>query len=240
MRLLALGLVAGLIMMDEPSAPSAESRNGRRVDQELLRSYGVLVGPWKGVGQAQRNSARGAWTEMAEWRWRLSADSAALELKVDGGKYLQSARILPKPQPGSFLLEAALADGSKRSFSGQAGARSQLVLTAEGPAAEGLRRITLSPLHETRFLLLLEAQDLASERFYRLAEIGYTRQGVPFAAGDSHPVCIVTDGRGTIELKYKGQSYWVCCSGCKDLFEENPAAVIAEAAERRKASEKKE
>ena len=189
-------------------------------------------------GSPRRSSSKGAWTERADWVWKLSADSAALELKIDGGKYLQSAKLRPKAQNGELTLEATLSGGAKRTFTGQAGARSQLVLMAEGPSAEGPRRITLTPLHETRFLILLEGQDRANGAFFRLAEVGYTRQGVAFAAGESYPMCIVTDGRGTIEVKYKGQSYYVCCSGCKDLFEADPAATIAEAAERRKDKEK--
>lgn len=216
----------------------AEPPPGRRAAQEGLKPYGPLVGPWKGVGQPKRSSSKGAWTESAEWTWQLSPETAALELKIERGKYLKTARLVPASRRGSFQLEATLADGSTRAFSGQGGERKTLVLTAAGPPAEGVRRITLSPLHDTRFLLLLEAQDASTESFYRLAEVGYTRQGVAFAAAESYPLCIVTDGRGTVEVKYQGKSYWVCCSGCKDLFEADPAAVIGEAAERRKATGK--
>ena len=51
---------------------------------------------------------------------------------------------------------------------------------------------------------------------------------IQFAAGESYPPCIVTEGRGTIQVSYKGKSYWVCCSGCKDLFNDNPEAILAE------------
>jgi YHS domain-containing protein len=82
--------------------------------------------------------------------------------------------------------------------------------------------------------MLLESQDSGRPSFQRIAEVGYTRQGVAFAAGESYPLCIVTDGRGTIEVKHQGMSYWVCCSGCKELFQDDPAGVIAEAEARRK------
>jgi YHS domain-containing protein len=234
-----LALISGLALISASLALAApEQGPNRRAGQEALKAFGTLVGPWKGVGQPQRSSGKGAWTEKLEWVWKLSADSAALEVKIDSGKYLKSAVLSPGKSAGVFSLEATLADDSKRTYTGKAGPRDQLVLTSEQPGTEGLRRITISPLHETRFLMLLEGQDAGNESFFRLAEVGYTRQGVAFAAGDSYPVCIVTDGRGTIEVKYKGQSYWVCCSGCKDLFQENPAAVIADAAERRKEKEK--
>ncbi|MCA9060042.1 MAG: YHS domain-containing protein [Planctomycetaceae bacterium] len=37
---------------------------------------------------------------------------------------------------------------------------------------------------------------------------------------------------GTITVSYMGRSYYVCCSGCKAAFEEDPAKWIARAAER--------
>ena len=220
-------------------ATADEPRTSRRKDQSALKAYLGLVGQWKGTGQPLRSSTRGAWRETADWAWKLSTDSAALEMKVEKGKYLKSVRLRPGETPGSFVLDAILTDDSKRTFHGKTGARDVLVLLADGPAQAGLRRITLTPLHDTRFLMLLESQDALSGVYVRLGEIGYTRQGVAFAAGDSYPVCVVTEGRGTIPVTYKGKTYYVCCSGCKELFDENPAAVIAEAADRQKKAKAK-
>ncbi|MBX6315768.1 MAG: hypothetical protein IRY99_23060 [Isosphaeraceae bacterium] len=207
---------------------AADPAPGRQADQEALRPYAGLVGTWRGTGQVRRGSAKGAWTETVDWAWKLSSDAAGLELKVERGKYLRSAVLRPQDGSGRFVLEAILADGAPRTFSGRAGERDKLVLTAAGPSAEGPRRITLTPLHDTRFLLLLEAQEADRGTYTRLGEVGYTRQGVTFAAGDSYPVCIVTEGRGTIPVSYQGRTYWVCCSGCKALFEEDPEGVLAE------------
>ena len=191
-------------------------------------------------GRAGREGRpRGAWTESAAWAWKLSQDSAALEVKVTKGKYLKSGLLRPGKAPGTFDFEATLADGSTRTFTGKPagpGAVKPLVLTADAKApAEGLRRITITPLHDTRLLVLLEAQDPDRHAFYRLGEVGYTREGVAFAAGESYPLCVVTEGRGTTQVNYKGKTYWVCCSGCRDLFNDNPEAVLAEAAARDKA-----
>ncbi|MEO6807969.1 MAG: hypothetical protein ABI353_02525 [Isosphaeraceae bacterium] len=221
-------LSLSLIQADEPVP-------GRRADQAALKPYGGWIGPWRGVGQPKRQSNRGAWTETAAWTWELTRDAAALALAVDRGKYFKSARLAPAKKPGRFQLDAVLTDGSKRTFQGEAGDRDRLVLSAEGPAAEGVRRITLTPLHDTRFLMLLEAQDPANDVYYRLGEVGFTRQGVAFAAGESYPICIVTEGRGTISVTYQGKTYHVCCSGCKQLFDDDPAAIIAEAEARTKA-----
>jgi YHS domain-containing protein len=210
------------------SVTAHDPAGARRKDQDALKTYGGLVGEWKGTGQVQRASRKGAWIESATWAWKLSPNAAALEMKVKDGKYLKSAVLKPAGEPSSYILDATLSDGSARRFSGKAGDRNVLALSAEGEG-EGLRRITLTPLHDTRLLVLLEAQSPGAAVYQKLGEVGYTRQGVAFAAGDSYPVCIVTEGRGTIQVKYQGKTYWVCCSGCKDLFDDDPAAVIADA-----------
>ena len=114
-----------------------------------------------------------------------------------------------------------------------------MILDAQGKEG-GLKRIKLTSLHESRLLMLLEGTAEGEARgLVRLGEVGYTREGVAFAAGDGAPVCIVKVGRGTTSVTYKGKTYWVCCSGCKDLFEDNPEAVLAEAEARKKAKETK-
>ncbi len=229
-----VGVWCSAVLVAAAGPPSADESAARKRDQTALKAYGQLVGSWRGVGMVERNNRKGAWTESAEWVWKLDKSSASLLLKLDRGKYLKSAILSSGEKPSVFRLEATLADDSKRSFEGKAGDRDKLVLIATEKAAEGVGRITLSPLHETRFLLLLEAPVPDSDSYRRLGEVGYTRNGVAFAAGDSYPKCVVTEGRGTIKVSYKGETYYVCCSGCKELFEENPAAIIAEAKEREK------
>lgn len=236
-KLFAVLIAGGCIA---PSLAGEETAGSRRTDQEALKAYGGLVGGWRGAGLRERGSARGAWTEQAEWVWKLDKASAALELKVEKGKYLKSAILSPGKTAGEFKLMAMLSDGGKRTFVGKKLKDDAIEFRADEAAAEGPARITLTPLHDTRFLLLLEAAGPAAGRYVRLGEVGYTRKGVQFAAGDAYPKCVVTDGRGTIKVSYKGETYYVCCSGCKDLFDERPGEIIAEAAERAKKVKKPE
>jgi YHS domain-containing protein len=197
--------------------------------QAALKEFGPLVGSWKGTGQVKRGQS-GGWQETASWAWKLSDKAASLEIDIEKGKYLKSATLKPGEKAGVYVLDATLADGGKRSFTGKLVKDKPLVLKAEG-TGEGVRRVTLTIPNEFRFLLLLESEP-SSNAFARLGEVGYTRQGVSFAAGESGPVCIVTEGRGTIQVSHKGKTYYVCCSGCKDLFNKDPEAILAEAAAR--------
>jgi YHS domain-containing protein len=223
------GVVAGLVVVAAAVAGD-EGAKSRREGQEALRAFGPLVGSWRGTGQLQRGKSAGAWTEAAEWAWKLTSDSAALEITVPKGKHLKSGLLKPGTSEGHYVLEATLADGSKRTFAGKLGGVDKpLVLTSDA-GGDGPKRVTLTIPNDLRFLLLFESKTGSS--FTRLGEVGFTRNGVAFAAGQGGPVCVVTGGRGTTQVSYQGKTYWVCCSGCKDLFNQDPAAILAEAAAR--------
>ena len=81
--------------------------------------------------------------------------------------------------------------------------------------------------------MLYEKNLTGTNRYTRLAEVGYTRKGSGFGRGASFPECVVTGGYGNMEVTYKGKTYKVCCSGCRDLFNEDPETILAEYRERK-------
>jgi YHS domain-containing protein len=212
--------------------------NQRRADSEALRPLAAMVGPWRGAGQPVRGSARGAWSESGKWTWSIEKNSAALVFTIEKGKHLNSLTIRRGGVAGQLSMLAVLPDGASTRLAGslaQDGKRWIFVSESRDAPDDRPARITLTPLHDTRFLVLLEKATESPTRFDRLAEIGYTRQGVRFAAGDSFPECIVTGGRGTIAVSHAGKTYHVCCSGCKDAFDDDPAGILAEYRERKAA-----
>jgi ribosomal protein L24E len=85
-----------------------------------------------------------------------------------------------------------------------------------------------------RLLLLMEKAGTADGQFARLAEVGYTRQGSGFGKNVAQRECVVTGGLGTIEVTHDGKTYYVCCTGCRDYFNENAEKVLAEWAAKKK------
>ena len=65
-------------------------------------------------------------------------------------------------------------------------------------------------------------------------QVGYTRQGETFGAAAKKAECIVTGGLGTMPVVYKGVTYYVCCSGCRDAFNETPEKFVKEYNARKK------
>ena len=236
-RLLVVAAAAVTVRAGDDNDKAAPGQRRPGGAEGVCPARGVVA--WGRAGRAGRG--RGFWRESADWAWKLTSDSAGLEITIKTGKYLKAGVLRPGKASGTFTFAATLADGTSRTFTGKAvGERKRLVLIADakGPAG-GVRRVSIDPLHDTRVLVLLEAQDPERQTFSRLGEVGYTREGVVIAAGDGYPVCIVTEGRGTMQVSYKGKTYWFCCTGCRDLFKEHPERILAEAAAREKAAAKK-
>ena len=77
--------------------------------------------------------------------------------------------------------------------------------------------------------MALDRKETGSTLFKPAIEVGLTKEGESFAAGASaaeRPRCIITGGAATMTVSYQGQSYPICCTGCRDEFVENPEKYI--------------
>ena len=219
-----LGIV--FIGADKPAATTS-------ADKESLSIWNGLVGSWKGVGQPLRGSMKGSWSETIACRWEFHDGHADLILDDPQGKYFASAKLHPGKQAGEFEMTSTLADGkTTATFKGERNADGKLSLDNTQPTDDQPARLTLQIVAGGDRLTLLAEKSLGEGRFARLAEVGYTREGSGFGKGSGGPECVVTGGQGTIAVEYKGQTYYVCCSGCKDAFKENPEQILAEYKER--------
>ena len=111
----------------------------------------------------------------------------------------------------------------------------RLVLESATKDQAEVHRVTLAILNENRVTLLLEKRPEQQSFYTRVAEIGYQRNGTRLAvAGNSGPECVVTGGLGTISVTYKGKTYYVCCTGCRDAFQDDPEGILADYQKRKK------
>ncbi len=84
-------------------------------------------------------------------------------------------------------------------------------------------------LHSNRYLFRYESKPSERTRYKKIYQVGVTKKDVPFAGkGDSYPECIVSGGRGTMAVSFKGKTYYVCCTGCRNEFNDNPEKYIKE------------
>lgn len=203
-------------------------------DKQALAPLQPYVGSWRGVGLPKRGSNAGAWTETSQWAWQFTKGRAELVAKLDDDKYYTQLRLQPGEEPGQFVLLAAAAGADDQPaappvrFVGQR-VDDVLKVVAQDPIEKRPARISIRLVAGGDRMLVLYEKRIGSDSYARLAEVGSTRKGSSFAKNAaSGPECVVTGGLGTIAVTHEGKTYYVCCGGCKDLFEEDPAAVLAE------------
>lgn len=261
--LLAGGIAFGQTADDEePAAAEQADAKRMSADKAALAPVQAFVGGWRGVGQVRRGSSQGAWTESADWIWKFADGRAAIVFESPHGKYYRSGRITPGEQAGTFELSVSAptasdkqsstdaADSGKDASTDESGEQAvdrfvgkldknhQLVLVNErrdhAGHGDAVARVSIRTVADgDRLIVLYEKRLPGQDRFARLAEVGYTRKGVAFASGSGQPECVVTGGLGTIEVEHGGKKYYVCCTGCRDLFQDDPEGVLAEYRDRR-------
>ncbi len=200
-------------------------------DQKSLQSLQELIGQWKGVGQVRRGSAQGSWIEVGDWAWDFADGKSAVTFAAPASKHLRAGRITVGAPQETLMLTVRTADDRDLTFEGRRrddGAW-EFLAADKNLAARLPSRVTLRLAAEgKRLVMLLERRTGPGDNaFATLAEIGYTRAGSNFGEGSGGPKCIVTDGAGTISVSHAGKTYYVCCSGCKELFDAEPEKVIA-------------
>lgn len=226
-------------------ASMAEEPASQKQQQAALSQLQVLVGEWRGVGQPRRGSARDSWTESSQWQWSFDEGKPALVFAAPQGRFYRQGRLIALDEEGQFQLDATRAeDDQVEQFRGSFDEDNQLTLLATGDDPEPVARINMRTVADgDRLLILLERQRTPLGPYSRIAEVGYTRKGSGFGQGNTQRECIVTGGLGSMAVTYQGQTYYVCCGGCRELFDEDPEGVLKDYHQRlaeRKAKEEAE
>jgi len=201
------------------------------VDQQAviaqLQPQQFLIGRWRGVGQVRRGSSQGAWQEKVEAIWELSKDRTGIRWTAADGKLWKSALLTAGTDAQSVVLRVSLPDDTIRDYRGRRDGE-RLVLESDPDGQQDVHRVTWTQLGDNRLTVLFERRGINQSFFQRVAEVGYQREGTRLAAVDGNgPECVVTGGLGTIAVSFEGQTYYVCCTGCRDAFNDDPKGILA-------------
>lgn len=238
-------IFASVLRSDETTSRVDTSKLKREVVVKALHPISVLVGEWKGVGQPKRGSNAGAWPEKVVAGWQFG-DATQLGMKFESGKLYSQATFGLAEDGKSPQLTLQKTDGDPLILtvtSAEADASEKFVSWsfASSAEAETQVRATVRIISDIRATLLFEERNSGKGSYRRIAEIGMTRAGERLAeANAGERQCIVTGGLGTITVTHEGKTYYVCCEGCKQAFDADPAGTVEAYRERLKeAAEKK-
>jgi YHS domain-containing protein len=224
------------------------SRGAEAESREIPAAFApleYLVGRWNGHGIPKDNPAKQfrGWDEKHTWAWMFAQGKpVGLSLTIAGGKVLSTAKLTYDGARKVYRLEGTQpAPGGTISFegildrSGKYLVLDHIVAGARSSKTPGKMRLSIWPnANFIRYTMAHDLQEPGSTKFDHLIEVGLTRDGESLGAGSasssSEPAkCIVTGGAATTTVSYQGRTFPVCCSGCRDEFNENPDKYLKKA-----------
>lgn len=228
-RLVALAFLLGLIGLVVPTL--AADSSDKTAAKDALKELQEFIGGWNGHGGPDKKKAGPRdplWDETVSWSWRFKGDDAWISMNVKDGKVVKSAELRFLPDKKVYQLTVTDLKDKKLVFEGK---RKSEVLTLErvDPDSKATQRITMNTTNEGDcFNYYVAHKDEGRTIWKKDYKITCTRKGVSLGKVDKKNECIVSGGLGTMPISYKGETYYVCCSGCADAFKENPEKYISE------------
>ena len=203
--------------------------------KDALKAFNLVVGSWKGTGtqEAVRPAKEKTfWNETIAWEWQFKGDDVWLKATIDKGKFYTQGELRYLVDKKAYQLIAKTAEGDSVTFAGTVaiGKTKETILTLErtDDKTKETERLVFTLLHHNRYLYRLETKAEGATTFVRKYQVGATKDGVAFADVPMGPECIVSGGRGSTTVSHNGKTYYVCCSGCRDAFKDEPEKYIKE------------
>jgi hypothetical protein len=219
---LMLGLVVPALASDD--RPKEEAK-------EKLKELQDYIGAWKGSGgpDKPRLGPRDPfWNETIDWSWRFKGDDAWLALLIQNGKYFKSGQMRYLPDQKGYQLTLVDKDDKKAVFEGTL-KNEILTLQRHDPQTKDLQQITMNNAGDgVRFIYRMAHKEEGKTIWIKDFMVASTKEGESLGRAEKKNECVVSGGVGTMPVSYKGETYWVCCSGCRDAFNENPEKYINE------------
>ena len=208
--------------------------------KKALKPIQVVLGPWHAIIDKSKEYEDLQWV----WDWKTDRAQPALAMATkEDGAYFKTMRLTYLVEEEKFQMTVADKEGKQRVLQGvyteeptdkpgedkkQTPQRTFKLLLTETGDAKDRWQIVMNQQENNRYLL--ELARLRGKNFVRFDTVASQREGTSFALDDSdfkEKTCVISQGLGTMQVSHKGKSYWVCCSGCKAAFEEDPEKWIA-------------
>src|SRR5438128_1290004 len=233
-RLWAVGVFCSLVVLVQTLAGGAGKQAPAKEALQALQDY---IGSWKGNGTSEKNKSE-IWNEKVAWAWRFKGQDAWLTLDFGDSRLFKNGEIRYLPDKKLYQLTLVDKKDKKQVYQGK--------LTGTKKDKLMLERLDAETKETHQLALNMAAGGIGSVYTYSIKpenrtlyarqwQLRFTKEGESFATAKKQVECVVTGGLGTMPVMYKGVTYYVCCTGCRDAFNENPEKIIKEYLARKKA-----
>jgi YHS domain len=232
MRFRLMAGAAGLAVLLGGFGWGADTDKDQAAAKTALQALNEFVGPWKGTGESKEGKNE-IWKESLSWSWSFKGDAPSLVAEFTDSKQFNKGELRYLPDKKSYQF--TLVDKNKKElvFEGEY-KKKYLTLTRVDADSKDKQVIQMSTNNDgARFIYTYAVQSKGKGLERKLFQVSHAKEGVSLASAKKNE-CIVTGGLGTRTVSYMGKTYYVCCSGCADAFNENPKKFIDEYEKRKK------
>jgi hypothetical protein len=218
-----LGVAALVVAADKDKD---EPKNAK----EALQAFNEFVGSWKGDGQPDKPNApaKENWKESMTWTWRFKGDDAWLALEIKDGKLYKGGELRYLMDKKKYEFTLIDKDDKKLVFEGEL-KDGNLKLERQDPTTKDTQQLTMNTAAEgIRFNTYVAHKPDGKTIVTKDYKVAYNKDGESLGAKEKMIECVVSGGLGKIPVQYDGVTYYVCCSGCKDAFMDNPKKYVEE------------
>ncbi len=224
-RFLAVALLSASVLALHSAL--ARERTNFETPKEALQELNDFIGGWKGNGTSAKSSTA-IWKETVKWGWRFKGKDVCLTLGFENGKFLKGGQLRYLMDRKVYQLTALDKDGKKQVYDGTL-KKGRLILERKDPETKETQQIKMNLAGGgIRFIYTVSHKPANRTLFTDDFQVACTKIGESFGAKAKKIECVVSGGLGTIPVTYKGVTYYVCCSGCRDAFHEEPEKYIKE------------
>jgi len=220
---------------------AVDGEGGLDVVMDRMKPLQILLGQWRGITRKEQALVPQQWI----WDLKTDPDQPALVLKSAESPYFRDGRLTWLAREKAFEFSGINSQGKRQVLRGNFSQPPRQVAGDADDQPQMTFKLELTETGETRMptgwklvlnqqennRMLVELSRRRGRGMFRLEDtIGCQREGTSFALSDTdygEKTCVISQGLGTTPVSYKGKTYWVCCSGCKAAFEEEPEKWIA-------------
>jgi hypothetical protein len=224
-----LACAAFLALLATTRAAVAADRDEPTSAKEALQALNDFIGEWHGTGGPPKGvAATGVWKETLRWTWRFKGDDAWLTLDVPNGKHYRGGELRWLPDRKRYELVLTDTAGKRRVFTGEL-KDDILTLERTDPVTKETQQIKINTAAEgIRLILLFSHRPEGRTLYVKDYQVACNKAGESLGRAEKKVKCVVSGGLGTIPVSYGGRTYYVCCTGCRGAFLENPQKYIKE------------
>lgn len=234
MRMITLAMLIASVFGLAGIAANAEDKKVKPEDlaktKKALQEVQDFIGLWNLEGTQKAGGKTEAWKEKVNWGWKFKDGDSWITVQFgeEGkGKQFTTGELKYSLEKKKYILTLMGADKTEQVFEGDVAKTGGLKLERKDAKTSDVYRMTLNTLADgIRFQVKYEKQDGGKGLFAKVFDMNGNKDGESFAGGSKKPECIVSGGAASIMVSYKGKTYYVCCTGCRDEFNANPEKYV--------------